>query len=425
MGAIKEIKHWAIPSQCCGLEDPEENPKGDYVPKSWLLNYSELKLETIKPSYADGKTCQGGCTDGTYLYRALINTNADLTTIQKVEIHTGQVIRSVTETSYTHANDMCYCSKDGYIYIAHGSENNTVISRVNRETLKEVNRFTISSGIWSIAYNAEDDLFICGISGGYYFTVFTYNWEFVYRLRPADAPYGYVKQSITCDSNYIYAGYYRGDGVGSMIYVFTWNGMFVHRFIINSESELEFVDRIGNTFYIGFYDGRDGSDIRHNSISKATFDLYKGVTGVTLRPTDVEGGINTLQRLPDGTEVCVWRGSAFNGRMSCIPKITRNAFRYYKVVCVGHNQFTSNWFKGGNCKVTEFNADDIRTSFNLDFKEAILSYDLDTNSFNFESNVTHKMYINAEGTLTHAKADNTVNPEGLELIEVTQIWGIV
>lgn len=426
MGAIKEIKHWAIPEDCCGLHQPEEETNGDYVPKDWLLNYSELKLSTLRESYADGRTCQGGCTDGEYIYRALIDVNSELTTLQKIDKNTGAIVMSVTETSYTHANDMCYCSKDGYLYIAHGSENNTLISRVNRNTLKEVDRFTIDSGIWSIAYNAEDDVFITGISGGYYFTVFTYNWEMIYRLRPHEAPYGYVKQSITCDANYIYAGYYRGDGKGSLIYIFTWNGMFIKRFIIPADrNELEFVDRIGNIFYIGFYDGRDTAMVRHNHIATAMFDIYEGVTGSTLRPTDVEGGLNALQRLPDGSEVCVWRGSARSGTLQCQNKITRNAFRYYKIVGVGHNQFTRDWFKGGRCKITETNLDDAVGELNIDYKECILEYDLATNSFTFVTNVTQKHYINAEGTITTAKGSLTNNPNDLTIIEITQIWGIV
>lgn len=426
MGAIKEIKHWAIPECCCGLETTETAPTGDYVPKDWLLNYSELKLETLKASSGDGRTCQGGCTDGDYIYRALIDVNSALTTLQKINKDTGEVVMSVTETSYTHANDMCYCAKDGYLYIAHGSENNTLVSRVNRTTLKEVDRITIPSGIWSIAYNAEDDVFIVGISGGYYFTVYTYDWEIVYRLRPHEAPYGYVKQSITCDSNYIYAGYYRGDGKGSMIYIFTWNGMFIKRFIIAAEEhELEFVDRIGDKFYIGFYDGRDNSNLRFNHIATGTFDIYEGASGSTLRPTDVEGGLNALQRLPDGSEVCVWRGSAKSGTLKCQNKITRNAFRSYKIVAVGHNQFTSEWFKGGRCKVTEFNLDDAVGELNIDYKECIMEYDLETNSFTIVTNVTQKQYINAEGVITTAKGTLSNNPNDLSIIEITQIWGIV
>ena len=426
MGAIKEIKHWSMPSKCCGLEEPETMVDSDlYVPKTWLLNYSELKLETLRASQADGRTCQGGCTDGTYLYRALIDVNSALTTLQKVDKESGAILMSVTETSYTHANDMCYCSKDGYLYIAHGSENNTLISKVNRTTLREVERFNIPTGIWSIAYNAEDDLFIVGASGSYYFVVYTYDWSMVYRLRPKAEPVGYVKQSITCDKNYIYAGYYRGDGKGSLINVFTWNGMSVKNFIIDTEDELEFIDKIENKFYIGFYDGRDSADMRHNSISTAFFDLYEGVTSITLRPTDAEGGIDKLSRLPDGTEVCVYRGSAKNGVINCIPKINSDAFRFYKVVGVGHNQFTTNWFKGGRCKLTEFNTDDTAGSLNIDFKEAILGYDKLTNTFTFESNVNHKMYINAEGVITHAKGDTNSNTNDLTLIEITQIWGIV
>lgn len=424
MGAIKPIEHYALKKGCCVHTDNNDVDLSGLVPKEWLMNYSELSLEQVRASTQENATSQGGCTDGNYLYRALVTDNADLTTLQKIDINTGEVLLEVKETSYTHANDMTYCSKDGYIYIAHGSENNATISKVNRHTLKEVEKFTIGSGIWSIAYNEVDDIWVCGISGGYYFTVFDSNWELLYRLRPENSPYGYVKQSITCDENYIYAGYYRSNKKGCLVYVFTWNGMFAHNFIINTDNELEFLDRIGSTFYIGFYDGRDTNELKWNSISKANFDMYPEATANNMRPTDVEGGINALQRLPDGTEVCVWRGQATSGTLKCHPKITRNAFRYYKIVGTGANQFTSNWFKGGRCKVTEINPDDTLQTYNLDFKECLLEYDLETNSFTIVSNITHKLFVYADGKIEHSKGDN-VTDNGLNIIYISQIWGIV
>lgn len=429
-GVIKALRHYAIPPKnqagvCC---DGEENVDlSGLVPKTWLPNYDELIHTELLSSQPDGLTCQGGCTDGEYLYRALINSNDDLTRLEKLDLNTGQVILTVTNHSYTHANDMCYCSKDGYLYIAHGSENNNKISRVNRNTLEYVDTITIGSGIWSIAYNEVDDLFIVGISGSYYFTVYNYDWQLIYRLKPENVPSGYVKQSIHCDDNYIYGVYFDTINRGGIVNVCTWNGMFVKRYAVNSSYEPEFIAIVDNIIYIGMYEGRDDNDIKHNSIIRAEYDLYKDVTGQTLRPTDVEGGIRSLQRLPEGTHVCIWRGESTTSDMKIFSsKVTPNAFRSLKFVAVGSNQFTTEWFKGGGIRLTEVNVPDNTGDTQHYTRECFMRYDTDNNKFTVEHNIIHRYRLKDDGVLEIIKEDIVDGSTTLnDFIYVQQIWGIV
>lgn len=427
MGVIKELRHYAINCKKV-IEDDEPEPVdlSGLVPKNWLVNYDELELTTLRASYPDGRTCQGGCTDGEYIYRALISSNSEATTLEKIDINTGEVILSNTSVSYTHANDMTYCSKDGYLYIAHGSENNTKVSKVNRISLELVETFTIGSGIWSIAYNEVDDLWIVGISGGYYFTIYDSNWSLVYRLRPANAPVGYVKQSICCDDNYIYGIYWDSINKGGIINVITWNGMFVKRYRVPVSYEVEFIDKVDNTFIIGAYDGRDDNDIRNNSIYKADFDMYPDVEGNSLRPSDIEGGINHLERLPDGTQVCLFRGNANNGYIPIVSsKIQLTAFRSIKVVAVGTNQFTTDWFRGGLCRISETNLVDAVDSSQLYYREMMLEWDADNSRFKVLNNLTQRQYVDTDGTVKWLKEEISQGNTTQEFLYISQIWGIV
>ncbi len=427
-GVIKALRHYAIPpKKQAGICEDEEVDLSGLIPKTWLPNYDELEHTILKPSTADGLTCQGGCTDGEYLYRALIDNNDGLTRLEKLDLNTGEVILTVTNYSYTHANDMCYCSKDGYLYIAHGSENNTTISKVNRNTLNRVESFTIGSGIWSIAFNEVDDLFIVGISGGYYFTVYDFKWSLVYRLKPENVPSGYVKQSIHCDDNYIYGLYFDTINRGGIVNVCTWNGMFVKRLSINSSYEPEFIAVLDNFIYVGMYEGRDDNNIKHNSIIKAEFDLYKDVEGNTLRPTDVEGGIRALQRLPEGTPVCLWRGESYVDDMKIFSsKVTPNAFRSIKFVSVGSNQFVTEWFKGGGIRLTEVNVPDNVADTQHYTRECFMRYDSENNKFTIEHNIIHRYRLKDDGVLEIIKEDIKLGNTTLnDFIYVQQIWGIV
>lgn len=426
MGAIKELNHYSIPKAssptCC---NSNETDTSHLLPKNWLPNYETLEVEVLRPSFADGLTCQGGTTDGQYLYRALINTNDDLTTLQKIDINTGAIILSKTKRSYTHANDMTYCSKDGYLYIAHGSENNTLISKVDRATLEYVESFTIGSGIWSIAYNEVDDIWVVGVSGGYYFTVYNNKWELIYRLSPENKPTGYVKQSIHCDDNYIYGFYYDSINGGGIVNVVTYNGMFVKRYRIDLDYEPEFLAVVGDTMYLGFYEGRT-NEVKYNSIYKAKFDFYKDQTANSMRPTDVEGGLGKLVRLPAGTQVCLWRGESKSNSIKIFSnKVTPTAFRYLKFVSVGSNQFVTDWFKGGRVRISETNMNDDAGNTLIYFREMLLIYNADTNSFDVEINITHKEAFNEDGTVTVLKEDIKDSATTQEFIYVSQVWGIV
>ena len=440
---IKPLKHYSIPAKCqndpqCPFESIFESDL--YMPKSWETRYDALELNESNRLRADktgSYTPQGGCTDGTYIYRALVTKDESPTWLQKMDL-AGNIIAEnehrFTTESYGHANDMTYCSKDGYLYIAHSSSTN-IVYKVDRNTLQPVETITVPAAIWGIAYNSTDDLFVVGTVGSAYLSVYTYDWQFMYRIKPQNAYTGTVRQGIECDDNYIYVNVDNAYGAviendkGSRIMVYTWNGMFIKSYYLNI-AEIEFMAKVENKFYIGTYNGRDAEDMKSGDLHAVEFDLYPEQTELTGRPTEVSGGLNNLQRLPEGTPVRLWVGSVKSGSIK-LQTPTRlvvdedGPFRYLRFRFKGANQQVFDWYPldNGVVALRETDITDAVEDTTIRIREARLTFDKATQTFIIEKNFTEQIKQDfSENTISITK-DNT---EALApAIEITQIWGVV
>lgn len=431
---IKPLKHYAIPEKCKqGTPCPFEGLLDALMPKAYEPRYTELKLETsdkLREDTTGDYTPQGGCIYGNYIYRALVKSDEEYTTLQKINITTGDIELTKTNRSYGHANDMTYNPDDGYLYIAHSSSTR-IVYRVNPTNLEYVDTINVPSTIWGIAYNPTDKLYILGNVGSAYLSVYYSDWTFMYRIKMQNQFSGMVRQGVYCDENYIYVsldnayGTVEGNEVGSRVMVYTWNGMFIKSVYLPIK-EIEWSDVKDGVMYIGTYEGRNADNVKSGVIYEKEFDMYPKQTVITGRPTDVSGGLNNLQRLPEGTPVRLWSGSATAGEIVLNSGVTRlfvdedGPFRYLRFRFKGANQQVFDWYpaNAGVVALREVDITDAESDSNMRIREARLTFRYEDQLFVIDTN-------KREGFLWDVSEGKLVVTKDAGDITVTDIWGII
>lgn len=448
---IEKIKNPYIPETfngsiggCCKPSDPVPVVTDDNAfPKAWEVRYDELNITTdsvLREDITGAFTPQGACSDGKYIYRALVQDNNAFTKLQKIDINTGAIVLEKENTSYTHANDMTYCSKDGLIYIAHANVT-SICSRVDPNTLEEVNRFDIGGDTWGIAYNEHDNVFIVGVTGSTYLSVYSYDWVFIFRLK-MDMNYStLVKQGIWCNKYYIFIGLdnrygtINGNEYGSRVMVYTWTGTWVKSYHLDI-AELEWLhvecEKLNGDFagkgqiYIGTYEGRNSEDIKSGKILKIPFDIYPDQTVPAGRTSDISGGLNRIHRIQEGTNIKLFEGNAGNGtfRLNLLPNTDVGSFRWLVFFIYGSNYKTIQMLRTGTTYVLrEHNLGNGINDTDIYVREMSLELQPDEKSFTIKHNLCQRIKFNEDGThYVHKEVDsfNLYTP-----IYIREIWGII
>lgn len=428
---IGKIKNPYIPDTFdAGFAECREQTSN--VPQAWLTKYTSVKLPSNPKRYdiTGAYTPQGGCVHGLYIYRALVKEDDEPAIIQKIRITDGSIVTEVADRAFGHCNDMFV--KNGKLYILHSASTN-IVYELNADTLEYVGVSSSGPTRWGQAHNSTDGLDVVGTVGSAYFSV--YNGDsFMYRIKPDNAFSGLVRQGIFCDENYIgvvldnaYSAV-TNNSQGSRIMFYTWNGMFIKSVHVPI-AEIEWADYKDGVLYIGTYEGRDKNDIKSGFIYDVPFDLYPEQTELTGRPTDVSGGLNNLQRLPEGTPVKLWQGDQNSGVITLHSVTTRlrmdedGPFRYIKINFDGANACVCDWFPKNNGVVClrEFDVTNATSDSNIRFRELRMTFNASAQTFTIENNYVEQLMNDAsENTLTLTK-----NPEGIAGISVRSIWGIV
>ena len=375
-------------------------------------------------------TPQGGCVHGAYIYRALVKEDNEPAILQKIRITDGTIVNETNSIVLGHANDMFI--KDGILHVLHSSSTN-IVYRVAIESLDFLGIDQEGPTRWGQAYNSVDGLDVIGTVGSAYFSVYN-KGSFMYRIKPDNAYSGLVRQGIFCNENYIgvvldnaYGAVIENDK-GSRVMFYTWNGMFIKSVYIPI-SEIEWADYVDGKLYFGTYEGRDANNVKSGKIYVIPFDIYPEQTELTGRPTDVSGGLNNLQRLPEGTPVRLWNGTQSEGVIKLDSANTRltmdedGPFRYILFEFEAANSCTFNWFPKNNGVVClrEFDITAATTDSNIRFREMRLTFNAAAQTFTIESNLVEQLLSDvSEGTLKMTKS-----PAGIDGITVKSIWGIV
>lgn len=431
---IKKIENPYIPDEfnsslgCCKKDSGS-------VPKSWLTKYTEIDLSeatTLRYDITGKYTPQGGCVSGAYIYRAMVREDHLPTILQKIRISDGSIVAERADHAYGHANDMFM--KNGKLFILHSSSTN-IVYEVNPNTLEYIAESNVGATRWGQAYNSVDGVDVVGTVGSAYFSVYL-NGEFMYRIKPDNAFSGLVRQGIFCTENYIGVVLDNAYGAaienekGSRVMFYTWNGIFIKSVYIPI-AEIEWADYSEGILYFGTYEGRDMADTKSGYIYSIPFDLYPEQTVLTGRPTDVSGGLDNLQRLPEGTHVKLWEGNVSSGEIILSSTQTRlqvdedGPFRYLIFEFDGANAQTMIWYPKNN-GVVALRETDVTAAVSdstIRHRETRLIFNTGLQKFIIDSAFIEEIKFDvSENKLTINKLPTTGE---VSAIAVRSIWGII
>lgn len=431
---IDKIKNPYIPKDFDGsLACCEKAGEIDVTP-AWLSRYTAIDLTNVTPLRDDitgAYTPQGGCVYNGFIYRAMVAEDDQPAIVQKIRISDGVIVAEKRDRAYGHANDLFI--KEGKLYILHSSSTN-IVYELDANTLEYISTSTTGPTRWGQAYNATDKINVIGTVGSAYFSVYYNNGSFMYRIKPDNAFSGLVRQGIFCTDNYIGVvldnryGAVLDNEIGSRIMFYTWNGMFIASVHVPIK-EIEWADYVDGVLYFGTYEGRDPADVKSGYIYAVPFDLYPEQTVITGRPTDVSGGLNNLQRLPEGTPVKLWDGDSGPNEITLFSFNTRlqidedGPFRYLIFEFDGANAQTFIWFPKNN-GVVALREVDVTAALNdstVRVRETRYTFDVAGQEFARDTEFIEEIkFDQSENKITMTK-----NPEGINGISVRSIWGIV
>ena len=426
---IEKIKNPYIPKDfdgslgcCC-----EEDKNSDLV--NWFTRYTEIKLEDkylIREDITGAFTPQGGCVHDGYIFRAMVEADEKPAIIQKIRISDGAIVAENRAEALGHANDIFI--KDNVVHVLHSSSTN-IVYRLAIDTLELLGIEQYGATRWGQAYNATDGVDVIGTVGSAYFSVYI-DGEFMYRIKPDNAFSGLVRQGIFCDENYIGVVLDNAYGAvlenkkGSRVMFYTWNGMFIKSVYVPI-SEIEWSDYKDGKLYVGTYDGRDPNNVKSGKIYVIPFDLYPEQTVITGRPTDVSGGLNNMQRLPEGTPVKLWEGTQMDGVITLQTVKTRlkmdadGPFRYLIFKFDGANAQTFIWFptNGGTVALRETDVTAAANDSTIRHRETRLLFNGANQTFTVESCIIEEIKLDA--------SENTITITDVDCNKIRAIWGII
>jgi hypothetical protein len=206
------------------------------------------------PAVSQKRIMQGGCTDGTYMYYAMVNSGDSQTAcIRKYDIKTGKLLKTGDPIATDHSNDITYIPETNQLLVCHNSPNRTMVSVVDADTLEFVKKVELPFKIFSISYQPEREVYVVGISGGQDFSILNKNFKVDRNYLPSTDRFTAVNtefttQGMETDINYIYFVQYKTN----VIMVYDWKGKYVNQIPLDipSNTEPENISLVGDCFYI-------------------------------------------------------------------------------------------------------------------------------------------------------------------------------
>lgn len=253
---------------------------GKILESSKLLSVSYEDLFYLEAPTVDINGAQGGCIVGDYGYQAFYrkdggsNQANNHCMILKYDMKTGEVVKQSEILQLNHVNDITYNSKLDCLVVVHNAPFANLLSYIHPDTLERIDTFTIDEFIYSIAYNAQKEQYVVGLSGGQTFKILDEDFNALTEaFTPSDLSSGFTTQGAACDDDYIYFVLYNPN----TIMVYDWDGNFVSKMDIDLNIEDWEVENLtvdnGQIYFMG---ARLGQQTAH---------IYK-VTGLTPKEPD-------------------------------------------------------------------------------------------------------------------------------------------
>lgn len=206
------------------------------------------------PAVSGKRIMQGGCTDGKYMYYAMVNSgNTQTAFIHKYDIATGKKVASSKALSTDHSNDITYVPETNQLLVCHNAPRNTILSVVDADTLEFVKEVELPFKIFSISYQPDREVYVVGISGGQDFSILNKSFKVDTSYLPTSDRFTavdteFTTQGVEADINYIYFVQYKTN----VIMVYDWKGKYVNQIVLDipANTEPENISVVGDSFYI-------------------------------------------------------------------------------------------------------------------------------------------------------------------------------
>ncbi len=209
---------------------------------------SELVLEDLHG--ASATILQGGCTDGKYAYFCSHNGYADTCSISKYRVDTWEEVAREYVVDVDHGNDITYNKDKRCLVVCHNSPNRTLVSFVDKDTLKIIETVEIPLEIYSITYNAKTNKYAVGISYSFDFAILDKDFNVIKTISSVK-PKSTTKQGMDSDDKYLYFLLSFPNAVS----VYDWDGNHYGVFELNDEAknyESENIFLLKDELYIGY-----------------------------------------------------------------------------------------------------------------------------------------------------------------------------
>ena len=425
-------------------EESEEPPvlnasePSDYISYGGTIHTTMTEVIQIESHHGEDayyRVVQGGCSDGTYFY-VLLNDGRSgdkksVSTVQKYEIATGELVATYENLLVSHGNDMTYVPDTNEIIIVHNNPEYQYISIYDADTMKLKEKKELDLKIYSIAYDPYEDCFWVGISGGYKFAKMNRKFKRSGKIYEG-VETGYTRQGLGVDSKYLYFIQYKTNS----IVVYDKSGEFVRIIVLpKTNNEPENISCIGDYFYIAFGKGTGGAVYKTelSVLASATIEVdMKEYVTLPRHEVQVEDDTETYHSATgccsDGTYLYLTMNSALNSMiykidlqsgaivekkegyaLGCTGDMTYNPDK--KQIVVAHNDSSS--------KLTVLDAEtlDVLETKTLDFEIASIAYDDKNDCYwagNALSNEIRRLDTSFASTFTFEIYDTGYSQQGIE-----------
>ncbi len=196
----------------------------------------------------DCYVAQGACSDGTYVYFALRNSNDTAVVIKKHRLDNGQLVGQSGRLSLGHANDLAYDSKRDRIVAITDMEYD--LKFIDPDKLTIIGGTTLSVKASAITYSPEQDRFAATGSDNIY--ILDSNFKVIGQYGRSDNT-GYTSQGMGADKDCIYFIVSAEDNSDNILIIYSWRGAYIGQTVVNVALEGESVFWVNGTYYVSYH----------------------------------------------------------------------------------------------------------------------------------------------------------------------------
>jgi len=229
---------------------PQEHIDAMRAAKTLVPSSKEVVFSRSFPNGA--VSGQGGCTDGKYYYQIYIELTGDdelanICTLQKIDMETGEVIRTSDPLQTNHSNDITYNSKLDCLVVVHNKPCYNCVSYIDPNTLELIEVVPTDYYYYCMDYNAAKDKYVAGMAFTQNFRILDSDFNALTDVFKASSrTKSCTTQGVGSDDEFIYFVLHKPNVVS----VYDWEGKFVTLIKLDILGEPENISVIDGEFYI-------------------------------------------------------------------------------------------------------------------------------------------------------------------------------